>query len=52
MVPLAGAGSSPLLAVLSDPLLSRAAAVADGTVVGAGPMDPASRTLPAGVAGP
>ena len=52
VVPLAGAGSSPLLAVLSDPLLSRAAAVADGTVVGAGPVDPASRTLPAGVAGP
>jgi Family of unknown function (DUF6049) len=52
VVPLAGTGSSPLLAVLSDPLLSRAAAVADGTVVGAGSLDPASRTLPAGVAGP
>ena len=52
VVPLAGTGSSPLLAVLSDPLLSRAAAVADGTVVGAGSLDPASRTLPAGVPGP
>jgi hypothetical protein len=43
VVPLAGAGSSPMLAVLTDPLLSRAATVSDGagpdtgrTSVGAG----------------
>jgi len=52
VVPLEGAGTAPVLAVLSDPLLGRAAAAADGTVVGTDLADPASRALPIDVSGP
>jgi hypothetical protein len=50
VVPLAGTGQAPPFAVLTDPLLGRAAAAADGTTVGG--VGGVSAGVPVGVTGP